>query len=276
MKIFPETTKSLKNLMNFSVTRTLNGKKLEIPSINGFKVGVGNEKWMSQIITNLTKITEGKIFWDVGANLGQTLIKLKTIDESWSYVGFEPNPTCVYYLQQLVLKNQFSDAIILPIGLYIEDTLRELETYGDDADPLGSIVSNFRESRSNSRKKWVSLLTYSALPESIKSQTVDILKIDAEGAEFDVLSTLEALIQKDRPYLLIEILPVYSSDNHQRLDQQNKIESYFEKNDYCLLRIRKKDGFYDGLEEIDLIGVHDKLELCDYLVCPKEKKSLFR
>ena len=161
--------------------------------------------------------------------MGQTLIKLKTIDESWSYVGFEPNPTCVYYLQQLVLKNQFSDAIILPIGLYVEDTLRELETYGDDADPLGSIVSNFRESRSSSRKKWVSLLTYSALPESIKSQTVDILKIDAEVLNLMFCRHWRPLIQKDRPYLLIEILPVYSSDNHQRLDQQNKIESYFEK-----------------------------------------------
>ena len=273
MKIFPKTTKFFNKLLNFSVTRTLNGKKLDIPSINGVKVGVGNEKWMSEVISKLTSLIEGKLFWDVGVNLGQTLVKLKTIDDAWTYVGFEPNPTCVYYLQELVRKNQFSNTTILPIGLYVEDGLLELETYGDDADPLGSIVRNFRESRPNSLKKWVPLLTFSALPQSLKSKKVDILKIDAEGAEFDVLSTLEPLIKRDRPYLLIEILPVYCLSNHQRLNQQNKIESYFQKNGYCLLRIRKKEGCYDCLEKIDLIGVHDKLEFCDYLVCPNEKRS---
>lgn len=271
MKIFPETTNSLKKLLNFIVTRNLNGEKLKIPCIHGIKVGVGNEKWMSEVLEKLTKITKGNVFWDVGANLGQTLLKLKTVNDSWAYVGFEPNPTCVFYLHELVNKNLFSDTTILPVGLHIEDTLLQLETYGDDADPLGSIVSNFRESRTNSRKKWVSLLTYSSLPEFIKSEKVDILKIDAEGAEFDVLSTLEPIIQKDRPYLLIEILPVYSSDNHQRLDQQRKIESYFQKNRYCLMRIGKKNGYFDCLDEIDLIGVHDNLEHCDYLVCPNEK-----
>ena len=193
MKIFPKTTNALKKLLNFNLTRQLNGGKLKIPSINGIKVGVGNEKWMSGVFKKLTNISEGKVFWDVGANLGQTLVKLKTVKDSWSYVGFEPNPTCVYYLHELVNKNQFSDTTILPVGLYIEDTLLQLETYGDDADPLGSIVCNFRESLTNSRKKWVSLLTNSSLPEFIKSKKVDIFKIDAEGAEFDVLSTLEPI-----------------------------------------------------------------------------------
>jgi len=274
MKIFPETTNALKKFLNFSVTRKLNGEKLKIPCINGIKVGVGNEKWMSGVIKKLTNISEGKVFWDVGANLGQTLVKLKTVNDTWAYVGFEPNPTCVYYLNELANKNLFSDTTILPVGLYIEDTLLQLETYGDDADPLGSIVSDFRESRTNSRKKWVSLLSFSALPESIKSEKVDILKIDAEGAEYDVLSTLQPLIQRDRPFILVEILPVYTSDNYQRLQQQKKIESYFQENKYCLMRIGKKNGYFDCLDEIDFIGVHDKLEHCDYLVCPKEKRSL--
>jgi len=146
MKIFPETTNSLKKLLNFIVTRNLNGEKLKIPCIHGIKVGVGNEKWMSEVLEKLTKITKGNVFWDVGANLGQSLVKLKTVDDPWAYVGFEPNPTCVFYLHDLVNKNLFSDTTILPVGLHIEDTLLQLETYGDDADPLGSIVCNFRES----------------------------------------------------------------------------------------------------------------------------------
>ena len=240
MKLFPETTRKINRFFNFSVSRTLNGKKLIIPSINGIKVGIGNEKWMSPVLAKLVDASVGQVFWDSWRNLGQTLVKLKTVGENWTYVGFEPNPTCVYYLQELVRRNQFHDTKIIPVGLYAEDALIELETYGDDADPLGSIVSDFRKSRPNSRKKWVPLLTFSVLPENFRSKKVDILKIDAEGAEFEVLSTLGPIIDRDRPYLLIEILPVYSSDNHPRLDQQKKIEKYFEKMDTVLCELEKK------------------------------------
>ena len=38
---------------------------------------------------------ENKKFIDVGVNIGQTLLKLKSVSSEIDYIGFEPNPICV-------------------------------------------------------------------------------------------------------------------------------------------------------------------------------------
>ena len=43
-----------------------------------------------------------KGFIDVGVNVGQTLLKLKSISSEINYLGFEPNPNCVNYLKNLI------------------------------------------------------------------------------------------------------------------------------------------------------------------------------
>tara|TARA_A200000113_G_scaffold225505_1_gene246583 strand:- start:2490 stop:3323 length:834 start_codon:yes stop_codon:yes gene_type:complete len=275
MKLFPSLTNRLKSILNLCFSRNLNGQKIKIPLIHGIKVGLGNEKWMSQVILKVMNVSGGDTFWDVGANLGQTLIKLKTLDSSWHYVGFEPNPTCVYYMQELIKKNSFSRTIILPVGLFTENTVLELETFGDDADPLGSIIPNFRKSRPNSSKKWVPLFSLSAIEEKIPVSNVDIVKIDAEGAEFEVLQTLKSLIVDKRPVVLIEILPVYKKENSSRFISQKKIEAFFKEIDYSIFRINKKNGEFDGFAQINEIGIHGELNMCDYLVCPTEKAKSF-
>tara|TARA_B100001093_G_scaffold481489_1_gene512275 strand:+ start:980 stop:1813 length:834 start_codon:yes stop_codon:yes gene_type:complete len=275
MKLFPSLTNRLKSTLNLCFSRNLNGRKIKIPLINGIKVGLGNEKWMSQVIVKVMNVSGGDTFWDVGANLGQTLIKLKTLDSSWHYVGFEPNPTCVYYIQELIKKNSFSKTTIFPVGLFLENTILELETFGNDADPLGSIIPNFRKSRPNSSKKWVPLFSSSAIEEKIPVSNVDIVKIDAEGAEFEVLQTLKSLIVDKRPVVLIEILPVYKKENSSRFISQKKIEALFKEIDYSIFRINKKNGEFDGFAQINEIGIHGELNMCDYLVCPTEKAKSF-
>ena len=275
MKLFPSLTNRLKSTLNLCFSRKLNGRKIKIPLIHGIKVGVGNEKWMSQVILKVINVSGGDTFWDIGANLGQTLIKVKTLDSSWHYVGFEPNPTCVYYMQELIKKNSFSRTIILPVGLFTENTVLELETFGDDADPLGSVIPNFRKSKPNSSKKWVPLFSLAAIKEKIPVSHVDIIKIDAEGAEFEVLQTLKSLILKKRPVVLIEILPVYKKENSSRFISQEKIEAFFNEIDYSIFRINKKNGEFDGFAAINEIGIHGELSMCDYLACPAEIAKKF-
>lgn len=83
--------------VNLNQTSTINGKKVNIPVIN--KIGFGNlfidELWMIPLIEKLLSIKKGT-FIDIGVNIGQTLIKLKSIDPEINYIGFEPNPMCVF------------------------------------------------------------------------------------------------------------------------------------------------------------------------------------
>ena len=55
-----------------------------------------HEPWMLQNLVQIAEQAEGT-FVDVGVNLGQTLLAVKSIGEDWDYLGFEPNPCCLFY-----------------------------------------------------------------------------------------------------------------------------------------------------------------------------------
>lgn len=56
-------------------------------------------------------------FIDVGVNIGQTLMKVKSIDKDILYVGFEPNPNCVNYVNKFIEVNHIENCTIYPVGL---------------------------------------------------------------------------------------------------------------------------------------------------------------
>jgi len=80
--------------LNFSIKKKYNGKKILIPFING--VGLTNlilkREWLDSLIDLFIK-EENKTFIDVGVNVGQSLIRLKTACPEVNYIGFEPNST---------------------------------------------------------------------------------------------------------------------------------------------------------------------------------------
>ena len=96
----------------------LNDERFKIPVIQ--KVGFSNlfmsEPWMIDILKIVLPI-DGKNFIDVGANIGQTLLKLRSVSSKINYIGFEPNPICVNYISKLIEENNFSNTQIIPSGI---------------------------------------------------------------------------------------------------------------------------------------------------------------
>src|SRR5262245_40272959 len=91
--------------LNYTRTVKLNGRSIRIPAINGMECDI-TEPWMLEILDGLLARTKGA-FIDVGVNVGQTLVKVKSISIDRSYIGFEPNPACLYYVGELIKQNQF-------------------------------------------------------------------------------------------------------------------------------------------------------------------------
>ena len=81
----------------------LNNKEFTIPILG--KTGHANlfmsEPWMTDLLKIILPI-ENKTFIDVGVNVGQSLLKLKSISAEINYIGFEPNPICIHYLTKLM------------------------------------------------------------------------------------------------------------------------------------------------------------------------------
>jgi FkbM family methyltransferase len=252
----------------------IDGVKFKIPIIN--EVGINNylslsESWMHHILKRL--LDTEKTFIDVGINLGQTLIKVKATNKSIRYIGFEPNPNCVNYINELIKVNNLQNIEIYPIGISDKSTVLKLNLFSDsEHDSAASIIEEFRDSNNIKRSINVPVFNISELGLT-NNPKVGIIKIDVEGAELEVLKGLKERIKSDRPLMLIEILPTYSSQNANRVNRQNEILNLIIEFNYSIFRIIKAKNNFIDIKEMQSFDIHSDLNLCEYIFCPTEDKT---
>lgn len=265
----------LLDYFNFQISHSDKGKTVVIPIIKS--LGKENlsltELWMSEVIYKLLKIKKGT-FIDVGVNVGQTLIKLKLINREIAYLGFDPNPVCIFYTRELIRSNRFSNTDLVPVGISDSDQIATLYFYSDgNSDSSASIVKDFRP-QTIFRREFVPCFGGDGIRPLLENQAISIIKIDVEGAESMVLKGIKEVVADQRPFILIEILPVYSVENKERMLRQNEIENLMKSLEYKLLRIRKSNEEFDGFTILPEIGINTRIEDSDYLLCPAELVSL--
>ncbi len=267
-------------LVHFNITIRIkvNGKKFKIPILGG--LGIANraisEQWMIDLLKLLNPIAGLKII-DVGVNIGQTLLKVKSINKDIEYVGFEPNPLCIYYVKKLIKANSIENTVLVPIGISTKTVLGELNFYSEnDVEGAATIVADFRDNKII-RKELVPLFNLKSIKNQINFNNMSILKIDVEGAELEVIESFEDEIRNNYPFILMEILPVYDkSKNPIRLQNQNKIQEDLRKLSYSTFRIIKNKNDILDIKEIRNIGVHSNLDDCEYIFVPETKLKQFK
>ena len=249
-------------------TLTAYGSRFEVPLIGDRRV-YGHEPWLADVIAKLLETTPGG-FIDVGVNLGQTMLKVAAADPTRRYVGFEPNPACADYASELIRANGL-DFVVIPAGLGSRPGVLTLQLYSDEGtDPSASLVADFRENARGSRQ--VVVLAPAQLPEGMLPDPLAIVKIDVEGGEADVIDALEPLLLQRRPWIVVEVLPVYSAGKADRLSRQQRMEDVLARASYRIYRIhRRGDEAIERLEPLETIGIHGDLALCDYIMAPSER-----
>ena len=71
-------------------------------------------------------------------------------------------------------------------------------------------------------------------------------------------------------------MPAYHAGNTKRITRQVKIQQLLSALDYNILRIKKKNGEFLGLEELQAFGIHGDLELCEYLLVHQSRVAEVR
>ncbi len=243
----------------------LNGMPIRLPEVLGMRCE-HTEPWMYDLLRRLLPLKHGA-FIDVGANVGQTLIKLKALDPPRTYIGFEPNPACVVYLTELIRENAFADCHIVPVGLFSEDGVSILNLYTDHlADDAASLIEK-PHCEIHSRM-FVPVFRFEAISNVLPMEDIGIVKIDAEVSELEVVRSMADLLAKDRPLVLLEILPVYTDMLKER---QRELEKVIDELGYAKFRVAKTPELnLVGLQRIDEIPVHSDLSHCDYVLSPRE------
>lgn len=267
LKILHRTT--ILHRLNLVAKRKVQSKTYKIP----VQKGVGYlhfgtvELWMMPLLKKLATYLEGdRSFVDVGVNVGQTLLVVNSLFNDKQYIGFEPNPSCVAYVNELIRTNDLRNATIFPVGLSDKTTIKELIFFKpESADDTASVVEQFRIESVENRLK-VALFRGEDL-DVWTTTTPGIIKIDVEGGELEVVRGLITIIEKSRPAVICEILPVYTEENHFRIDRQLQLLQFFKEMNYKMYRVHP-DSNHQLLTNIE---THKNLDFSNYVFVPSEK-----
>jgi FkbM family methyltransferase len=263
----------------FSIRVQPYGKRFRAPIIHG--VGSshrhGTEAWMVGALQVLFGLAGRAGLVDVGVNIGQTLLKLRSFDDECRYAGFEPSPFCVLYVNELIRLNRFRSCALLPVALAGESGLTRLETLRE-GDTAASMVEGLRGVQEAARTEYIATLRFDDL--SLDLDDAPVVKIDVEGAEFDVVSGMRGFLRSSRPFVLCEVLHAHSADQLDLMQERNDaLMSLLTELDYDVLRLCKDQSWatVTGVERVTSFPREtyrwDSQAYCDFLFSPRERAA---
>ena len=192
---------------------------------------------------------QGDIVVDIGAHMGRyTIISSKRVGTNGKVIAIEAHPGNFEMLNRNIKLNQLTNVIPLNYAVYSKETKIKLYIPGEESGY--TVYNTIMSNRAGTEDKFVEVnantLDYLLQLNQIREEEVNWVKIDVEGAEFEVLKGATNVLSKSKDIALL--IEVHGSDNYKPilnfLNLYNfKIE--FEKNHesgdkHIILR---KDGF---------------------------------
>lgn len=205
-----EVNVALSKLCRRKTTVNYLGMKLQVPLIYGMGRGylTTREMLMSHCIGLLTGLKQGAVL-DIGGNVGVFLVKLRVIDKQREYFGFEPNPVCNFYVQELIRLNGFENSSFYPVAISNENSMRTLY-----ARKLGEKRASMHKFMRENEKLGYSFEMVTVQGEEFVRQLplseISLIKIDVEGAEYEVIDGIKGILRDYRPFVFCEVLDLIS------------------------------------------------------------------
>jgi FkbM family methyltransferase len=136
-----------------------------------------------------------RIFFDVGANVGQTALAALDRFPGIAVFSFEPHPSTFEQLRRRMEQRPAVEPVQLALGA--EQGSAEMFEY-EEQSALNSLVSDapyVKRFPHNSRKIRVQCETIDAFCAARNLSVIDVLKIDTEGYDLEVLRGAKGLLQ---------------------------------------------------------------------------------
>lgn len=191
-------------------------------NVEGVRILLDSTSMPDDYTAILRALTEGMpsdgVFYDVGCHNGRySLPVAKMVGKEGKVYGFEPNPSRSRRTRRLITLNQVADIFELhEVALDMRSGYGIL--YVPDKDYLASLnikaaLDELKTESEGGRKEQksvsasVRIRTYK-LDEYVMENNMrlpNVIKIDVQGAEYNVLAGAEAIIQQARPIIVVEI-----------------------------------------------------------------------
>ena len=140
-------------------------------------------------------IKPGSVVYDVGANVGYfSLLASVLVGPEGHVAAFEPLPRNISYLRKHVALNKLTNIVVIEAA--VSDHAGEAFFNLGASTAMGHLAESGEIS--------VSLVSLDQLLEDRAIQPPDYMKIDVEGAEYDVLCGARRLLKAHHPLLFLD------------------------------------------------------------------------
>jgi FkbM family methyltransferase len=165
----------------------------------------------SELMALDTVLQPDSVFLDVGANNGYFTLFAAKRTRNGRVLSFEPVSEHFANLNHNVELNKFKNVQLFNIGLS-DGTAEELPIFSDVDDENDGLATVYPGGHRNTKIGTIKLSSLDRVAEEQKLDKVDVIKIDVEGAEFDVLKGGRSVLERWHPTILIELNQETSSN----------------------------------------------------------------
>ncbi|WP_010273429.1 FkbM family methyltransferase [Paenibacillus senegalensis] len=188
------------------------GSESDMSIIGGIELSGGlYEPHVMNLLHSIIK--PDSVCMDIGANIGTISMVMSHLAPSGKVYSFEPSPVNFMYLEQNLLFNACHNVEALHLGAY--DVNKEMQFYDIEAGGGWSFVSNGTQQGTPNQK--VTCIKIDDWVKQRKLSSLDLIKMDVEGAEIHALRGARNTIKSFKPDLVIEFNPatvkVYFGEN---------------------------------------------------------------
>lgn len=189
---------------------TVMGHTMFLDSLDSSRLALHGiyEPYETQLVLNTVK--KGDVVIDIGANIGYyTLIFAKLVGENGKVLAFEPDPTNFELLKKNINVNGYHNVDLQQKAVC--DQKQKINLFLSDDNKMDHRIIDPKDGRRSIEIDGVSLDEF--LPPDQKM--VNFIKIDAQGAEFQILKGMSQTLQKNKDLkVIIEFWPKIFMENN--------------------------------------------------------------
>ena len=181
-------------------------------------------------------------FVDLGANIGYFAIRLTLDNPLLQTVAVEATPSTARILSENISLNHLSDRIMV-VNKAVGATRGSCQIFLPTVSGHSAASIRDQHPEEGSEIVEVEMDTISTILEDVSVTSSDLIKMDVEGAEFEVLKGSIKILENSRPTIFAELLRKWMKTFN---SHPNDVIEFLGSYDYLCLQFTK-----DGLERIN-------------------------
>lgn len=180
---------------------------------------------------NLIKLIKPHFhIFDIGANIGTTAVKFAKLSSKGKVYAFEPSSLNFKRLTEHISMNNIDNLVCENFAF--GDRYGTLKLYSvDENNPGMNMILDHAESDLIFEN--IKITTVDSYVSSKNIESIDLIKIDVEGFEFNVLKGALESISRFRPIIFMEVIDIYLKNNG---SSAQEILTFFEKLNYKVFK----------------------------------------